>query len=178
MSVLLGRAARHYWCRSRCSSVLGLSGIRQHSPAPLSYTCDQYRWIRVDMSTVGGGRGGADIVAGKRAAAYKAVDECVKVVESRDVCVYACEWHYDITGWTTAWNRQWINNRVCCRSDWSVHQVQTCIVMWQSCANMHCHVQTCIVMWQSSFVLLSLSNSLGVVKKKWKMMYRGHTQAT
>lgn len=87
MSVLLGRAARHYWCRSRCSSVLGLSGIRQHSPAPLSYTCDQYQWIRVDMSTVGGGRGGADIVAGKRAAAYKAVDECVKVVESRDVCV-------------------------------------------------------------------------------------------
>ena len=39
------------------------------------------------MSSGGGGRGGADLTAGKKAAAYRAVDECVKVVKQSGFCL-------------------------------------------------------------------------------------------
>ena len=79
MSVLLGRAARH-WCGLRCSAVLGISDTQQQQPLTVF---DYSRKIRASMSS----GGGADLTAGKKAAAYRAVDECVKVVKQSGFCL-------------------------------------------------------------------------------------------
>lgn len=84
MSVPCSRALR-YCIGLYCNPFLELTGYRGDPPVAVSHrSYVQYqKWTAMSS----GGGGGADLAAGKKAAACRAVDECVKVVSLYGFCL-------------------------------------------------------------------------------------------